>query len=293
MEEVRHRAEQPPRQQLEGGVRALVGIAHRLARLHLVEQLRHARIVAPDRHAQPLQLVEQVRLAGLVGDQHAAAVADAFRLHVLVGGRLLEDGRRMDAGLGGERRLADVGRLPVRRAVQDLVEHAARMRQLPELLGPDLHLEALGELRLQQQRRDQRGEVGIAAALAQAIERALDLPRAGPHRRQRIGDRVLGVVVRVDAEMRARHVLRHLGDDLAHLVRQRAAVGVAQHHPARARLVGGRRHGQRVVAVGLVAVEEMLAVDHGFAAGPSTTASTDCATPSTFSSLLMPSATRT
>ena len=50
------------------------------------------------------------------------------------------------------------------------------------------------------------------------------------------------------------------------LVRQRAAIGVAQHHPARAGLIGRLRAGQRVVRIGLVAVEEMLAVDQHLAA---------------------------
>ena len=86
-----------------------------------------------------------------------------------------------------------------------------------------------------------RGEVGVAAALADAVERALDLAHAGAHGHQRVGDRVLRVVVGVDAEMRAGHVLRHLGDDALDLVRQRAAVGVAQHDPARAGLVGRAR----------------------------------------------------
>ena len=44
--------------------------------------------------------------------------------------------------------------------------------------------------------------------------------------------------------------------------RQGAAVGVAQHDPARARLVRGLDAVQRVVGVGLVAVEEVLGVEH-------------------------------
>ena len=58
-----------------------------------------------------------------------------------------------------------------------------------------------------------------------------------------------------------------LGDDALDFVGQRAAVGVAQHHPARAGVVGGARAFERVGRVGLVAVEEMLAVDHRLAAG--------------------------
>ena len=58
----------------------------------------------------------------------------------------------------------------------------------------------------------------------------------------------------------------HLADDLFDLVRQRAAIGVAQHDPARAFFVGGLGAGQRVFRIGLVAVEEMLAVEQHFPA---------------------------
>ena len=56
-------------------------------------------------------------------------------------------------------------------------------------------------------------------------------------------------------------------DDLLDLVRQRAAVGVAQHHPARAGLIRRFSAFQRVVGVVLETVEEMLAIDDHLAAG--------------------------
>ena len=55
--------------------------------------------------------------------------------------------------------------------------------------------------------------------------------------------------------------LDHVGDDGFDLVRQRAAVGVAQHDPARALFVRGLGAGQRVGGIRLVAVEEVLAVE--------------------------------
>ena len=63
----------------------------------------------------------------------------------------------MDAGLGGEGGGADIGRLAVGRAVQHLVEGARDVRQrLRGRLGATPDLEALGEGRLQHQRRDDR-----------------------------------------------------------------------------------------------------------------------------------------
>ena len=123
-------SEHAPREQLEGGLRRLVGVAGGLARLHLVEQRRDARVVLLDGDAEPLDGCEDARLARLLRHQQVPAVADALGRHVLVGRRLLDDGRGVDAGLGRERALADVGRMPVGRPVQNLVEHAAGVRQL-------------------------------------------------------------------------------------------------------------------------------------------------------------------
>jgi hypothetical protein len=126
-------------------------------------------------------------------------------------------------------------------------------------------LAACGQFRLQRKRRDQRNEVGVATALAEPVKRALDLPHARPHRRQRIGDGVFSVVVGVNAEVRAGDGGRDLGDDALDLVGKRAAVGVAKHNPARAGSISRPRAVERIGRVGLVAVEEMLAIDHRLA----------------------------
>src|SRR4029450_5042289 len=75
---------------------------------------------------------------------------------------------------------------------------------------------------------------------------------------------LLGVVLRRDADIGAGYVLNHVTDDALDLVRQRATIGVAQHHPARAGLVSGPGAGERVARILLVAVEEVLAVDQHF-----------------------------
>ena len=106
------------------------------------------------------------------------------------------------------------------------------MGELAQRFRRDAGLEALGEFGLQRQRRDQRHEIGVAAALAEAVQRALHLPRAGADGGERIGDRVVGVVVGVDAELFAGNDARDLADDALDLVRQRAAVGVAQAPPS-------------------------------------------------------------
>ena len=120
------------------------------------------------------------------------------------------------------------------------------------------------------QRRDQGDEVGVAAALAEAVQRALHLARAGVDRGERVRDRVAGVVVGVDAEPVAGDAGGdHRGGDRADLGGQRAAVGVAEHDPAGAGGERGLQAGERVVRVRLPAVEEVLGVEQGLAAlGP-------------------------
>ena len=71
----------------------------------------------------------------------------------------------------------------------------------------------------------------------------------------------------VDADVIAGDVLHHFRDDGLDLVRHGAAIGVAQHHPARAGFVGRLRAGQRELRIFLVAVEEVLAVEHHLAPG--------------------------
>ena len=83
---------------------------------------------------------------------------------------------------------------------------------------------------------------------------------------KRIGDRVAGVVMRMNADVRARHMRGNFLDNPFDLMRQRSAIGVAQHDPSGSGRVRRLGAGQRVVAVGLEAVEEMLAVEDRLAA---------------------------
>ena len=90
---------------------------------------------------------------------------------------------------------------------------------------------------------------------------------AAAHGGHRVGDGAAGVVVAVDAD---RDVAADVGMDLAHdvldLVRQRTAVGVAQHDVAGALQHGGLERPERELGVLLEAVEEVLHVDQHLAA---------------------------
>ena len=177
---------------------------------------------------------------------------------MLVGPGVLLDRRDVQAALMGEGARADIGSTAVGRHVQPVVEQARQVRE-------PLHRAVLQpgvEAHLQHEVRDQRDHVGVAAALAQPVDRALHLAHARPHRGQRVGYGILGVVVRMDAEPIARDLLGHFAHDALDFVRQGSAVGVAEHQPARARLLGGGEAGHGIIGIGLVAVEEMLGVEH-------------------------------
>ena len=156
---------------------------------------------------------------------------------VFVSRRILGNRGSMDAGLGGEGAFADIRRVPVGAAVEPLVQRVRDVREFLQRGVADADVESVGVFRLQFQRRNDRHQVGVAAALAEPVERALDLARAGAHGGKGIGHRLLGIVVGVDADVVAGDRLAHRADDLLDFVRQRAAIGVAQHDPARAGVI--------------------------------------------------------
>ena len=87
-------------------------------------------------------------------------------------------------------------------------------------------------------------------------------PSSGLDRSDRVGDRTPGVVVAVDADDRiVADVRLHVGDDLSDLVRQRAAVRVAQDEVRRAVDDGRLDRPQRELGVLAIAIEEVLEVD--------------------------------
>ncbi len=193
-------------------------------------------------------------------------VSDRIGRHVFVGLRILEHRRSMNAGFCHKSAFADIGRVAIGRAIEHIVERPRHLHQRRHLVRRHADFEAIGKFALEPQCGNQRAQIGVAAAFAEPVQRTLDLPSAGAHRGQRIGNGLLGVVMGVNADVIAGNMFYHLGDDGLDLVRHGAAVGVAQHHPARAAIIGRLGAGQRELRIFLVAVEKMLAVEHDLAA---------------------------
>ena len=163
----------------------------------------------------------------------------------------------------GERRAPDVRLVVVRGDVGDLGDRARQLGQAGQVAAAGRHERVR---RLEREVGQDADHVRVAGPLAVAVDRRLDVADPGRHRRHRVGDRELGVVVGVDAPGHGRRVgvgveaRPHVADDRDELVGQRPAVRVAQDERPRAGLARGPQRRQRVVAVGLVAVEEVLGV---------------------------------
>ena len=225
----------------------------------------------------PLELVAQllgpdpgVRPAAQLRDDEPAGIADGGRVDVLVAPLDLGDGGAVDAALVGECRSADVRLVVVRLLVGDLGDRARQLGQARQRSAAGRH-----ELvrRLEGEVGEDRDHVGVAGSLAVAVDRRLDVADPGRDRRHRVGDGELRVVVGVNAPGdRRRGLVRFqaragVADDRQEFIGQGAAVRVAQDEGPAAGLAGGTERCQRVLAIGLEAVEEVLGVVHALAAG--------------------------
>ena len=172
----------------------------------------------------------------------------------------------MNAGFGRESALAHIRSVPVRRAIKTLVQRTRYVGQLLKRCFGDANFEATRKFRLELQRRNDGNEIGVSAPLSKPVERALDLARTGAHSGERIGYRLLRVIVRMDSHVVAGNYFHHFANDLFNLIRQRTAICVAKDDPAGTFFVSslGASHG--IFGIGLVAIEEMFAVQQHFLA---------------------------
>ena len=201
-----------------------------------------------------LELVDDVAAAGEVADEDALAVADEFRLDVLVGGGVLEDGADVHAALVGEGAFADEGLVVAQRKVGQFGDEAADAGETGEFLGADG-----GVVEFEFEVGDDAGEVGVAAALAVAVHAALHVGHAGFDGGQGVGDGEIAIVVGVDADD-AIETAADFGDHFDQARGDGAAVGIAEAEDIGAGFMGGLQGAEGVIGVGDVAVEEMLGV---------------------------------
>ena len=239
------RAPRPPGQQLErfdlGVLLVLfhqgddVGVVHALLAVGqrdepLVERLL---LLGGELVAELLQARAEARAPGVLAHHQARrGPADRFGRHDLVGRTLLDHAILMDAGLVREGVDAD-DRL-VRRD-RDAGAAADQRTGRADPLGADAGLVARVVVAPRAEGHHDLFERGVARALADAVDRDLDLPHARLDRGDRVGGRHAEVVVVVGAVDDLVGVRQALPDVLAHggehrraLVGQGVADGVGQ-----------------------------------------------------------------
>src|SRR5690606_14063590 len=182
---------------------------------------------------------------------------------------VLDHGIDVRAALVRKGTLADEGLVRIGVEVGHLADVAAQLDQLAQIL---LRYAVVAHLQLQV--GNDADDVGVAAALAVAVDRPLHLRAAVTHRLQRVGHARLAVVVGVDADgnvgelqgargvgrLLAQYLLEYSVYGLADLPGQTAAVGVAQHDAVGAADDGRLERRERILRVGAIAVEEVLGI---------------------------------
>ena len=189
------------------------------------------------------------------GHHEAGGVADLLRRDVLVGVVAPSQRARVQTGFVGESRSPHIGLLRIGSEIDQLrhlVRHAGEPLQPSFGQGLDAELEF--------QIGDDRDEIAVACPLAVAVDGALHLPGAAQHPGQGIGHAAARVVVEMNSYGGV-EIVADGAHDFANLVRQRTAVGVAEHQPLCPGIGGSRQRLQSEFRVVEVAVEKVLGVE--------------------------------
>src|SRR5260370_3927585 len=161
VEEVHARAESFADQQLEGAFGGFELVAFVLHLLDALEELAAGAFFEAVGEAVLFEFVDDVAAAGEIADQDTLAVADEFRLDVLVGGGVLEDGTDMHAALVGEGALADEGLVVAQWKGGEFGNEAAYASEARAFVGA-----AGGVAALEFEVGDDPGQVGLVPAPA-------------------------------------------------------------------------------------------------------------------------------
>src|SRR5579884_1774090 len=180
--------------------------------------------------------------------------------YVLVSGGLFEHGADMDAPFVREGAAAYERRIVAKSQVRQLGHKTGGGGKVRKALGADGCM-----AQLQLQHRNDRAKVGVAAAFAVSVDRALHMGRPLLDGSDRVRHAQVAIVVGVDPD-HAVQAPTHFSKNLHQARGDRPSVGVAQNDRIRA---GGLRRfdgAQSKGGIRDVAVEEMLGVvDHFFA----------------------------
>ena len=193
-------------------------------------------------------VAKRVAAGGFAQDDLAAALADVFGTHYLVGRALLEHAVLVQAGGVGEGVAAYDRLVGGHQHAHVSADHAAGAEQLGGVDGGVGLVEVLSGA----QGHDDLFQGGVAGALADAVDGALDLRDAPGDPGQRVGGGVTQVVVAVhrdDDIVDAGDVLHAKGDQIAEFVGHGVADGIGDVDDGRPGFDGGGQDLNNEVAV--------------------------------------------
>ena len=210
-----------PHEQFQRPVSNFEVVAGVLEILQLGDDVADLLVAQFDTHL--LGLEGDGRAPGHLRQDEAGRIADRFWVDVGVGTGSAGDRARVYTSFMGERRQADEGLVRVGCEVDDLGDVARNRGKQSQALVPyglDAHLQA--------QVGDDRGQVGVAGPFAVTVDATLHMVRPFAHGHDGIGDCTTGIVMEMHPEP-ALGYLAGLGDGTFDLIRENAAVGVAEH----------------------------------------------------------------
>ena len=183
---------------------------------------------------------------------------------MLIGARCLHLRGAVHAPLVGEGRPADVRLMVVGGQVRNLRHLVGEAREIGEVRRTGNFVR-----RLQREIGEQRDHIRVSRALAVAVDRSLHMAHASVNRRKCICHGEFCVVVRMDPPddlvrccvgRKGRLCIVH---DLRHAASECAAIGVAENECGGAGVACRAQRVERIVAICLVAIKEVLGViDH-------------------------------
>ena len=214
------------------------------------------RFVRGELEARILRLREDCGPTGEFGDDRPRRIPNRRRGEMLVRVWPACQRRRVEAGLVGECRDADIWQVIVESEVDDLRDVVRDAGEVGEpILGNGLvpHLD--------RDVRDDRTEVSVPGPFTVSVDTPLDLRDAGRRRGETICDRGPRIVVKVAPERRIGECGGDLSDNAFHIMWQRAAVCIAEDETLSPAVAGGPERGECELGIRPIAVEEMLGIE--------------------------------
>ena len=243
--------------QLERRISALILIALVFFLFQDIEQLRDLRRILVKIGIELLYFFEHRRLAGHFRKQEAPAVADGFGVDMLERFAEFQNAVGVHSRFMGECAAPDERNILVQSDIRYRRYFYRRRSQIFEILLRDTLV-----IGLYLQVRDYRSQTRVSASLAEADKCALYLLRARSDRHECARARHVRIVVGVDSYICTREGFYDIAGDFFNIIRERAAVCIAERQAVRAAAQSRAQAFERVAVIVRHTVKEVLGVEN-------------------------------